>query len=191
MLTTFSGRRPSQNEFELRGFIALLLEHGVRRYCEIGAREGDTFHEVMRALPADSEGLAVDLPGGLWGKRTTAAALVRAVNDLNERGVRCLSLFGDSRDKAVRETVHFSGPFDALLIDGDHTYAGVSADWEAYRGAARLVAFHDIVGTGQAEKVYGRAVEVPRLWAEIKASGLATVEFVAPGSRMGIGVVLQ
>jgi hypothetical protein len=84
------------------------------------------------------------------------------------------------------------GPYDAILIDGDHTYEGVRKDWQAYGGMARIVAFHDIVGTGQKENVTGRVVEVPILWQEIRDSGkYKTVEFVAPRSKMGIGVVLS
>lgn len=189
MLKTFSGRRASQDEFELRSFIALLLEHGVTRYAEIGAREGDTFHEVMSSLPAGAAGVACDLPGGLWGKSTTGRKLQAAVSDLGRLGYKASTLLGDSTDADVIRGVAALGPFDAILIDGDHTYAGVKADWENYRAFAPIVAFHDIVGTGQIEKVHGRQVEVPALWAEIKAAGYLTTEFVAPGSAMGIGVV--
>lgn len=190
MLTTFSGRRPSQNEEELRGFIALLQEHGVRRYLEIGAREGDTFHEVMMALPEGSTGVAVDLPGGLWGKTSTRDKLPLAVADLRQRGRHASHVFGDSTTRATINLVKGRGPYDAALIDGDHSYAGVSCDWSNYGRIAPLIAFHDIVGHDQAEKVHGTRVEVPRLWAEIKDSGLLVREFVAPGSAMGIGVVL-
>lgn len=189
MLLTLSGRRASQDEGELRAFIALLRKRGVRRYCEIGARHGDTFHEVMMALPPNSEGLAVDLPGGLWGRATSAPALRTAVRRLRGASRDCSLLFGDSREPAVIAQILSRGPWDAILIDGDHTYEGVSADYMAFGQAAPLVALHDIVGDGQAERG-GRPVEVPRLWAEIVDSGARTVEFVSPGSRMGIGVVL-
>ena len=188
MLTTFSGRRPSQHEDELRGFIGLLLQEGVRRYLEIGAREGDTFHEVMLSLPVGSAGVAVDLPGGLWGKASTRAQLPLAVADIERSGRKASCLFGDSQTEATKRLIVGRGPYDAMLIDGDHTYAGVSRDWALYRHMAPLVAFHDIVGAGCSDKRSGAQVEVPRLWAEIKASGLRTVEFVAPESRMGIGV---
>jgi hypothetical protein len=191
VLKTFSGRNPSQDEFELRSFIALLLERGVRSYLEIGARDGDTFHEVMGSMPAGARGVALDLPGGLWGRTTTRARLERACADLERRGYKAAPLFGDSRAAGTLRLAHTRGPYDAMLIDGDHTYEGVRSDWENYRHMAPLVAFHDIVGDGQAEKVHGRPVEVPRLWGEIKASGAQTVEFVAPGSTMGIGVVVQ
>lgn len=189
MLTTFSGRKPSQDEGELTSFVEFLRARGVKRYLEIGARDGDTFHFVMSALGAWSFGLAVDLPGGLWGKRTTSAHLLTAVQDLALKRYDVRMRLGDSTAADIIGEIHKAGPFDAILIDGDHTYEGVKADWENYRDLASLIAFHDIVGHGQAEKVTNRAVEVPRLWAEIKAEGYRTVEFISPGSAMGIGIV--
>lgn len=190
-LQTFSGRRASQETLELRAFISLLKQLGVRSYLEIGAREGDTFHEVMINLPAGAAGVAVDLPGGLWGKGTTKLKLQRAVNDLCTRGYMASCLFGDSKSAGTARTARMRGPFDAVLIDGDHRYEGVKGDWEIYRHFAPVIAFHDIVGEGQAEKVTHCPVEVPRLWEEIKASGLTVREFIAPESKMGIGVILQ
>ena len=191
VLKTFSGRRPSQEAFELFGFIKLLKEACTHSYLEIGAREGDTFHEVMINLKPGAKGVAVDLPGGLWGKVTTKSKLQIAVNDLINRGYEASCLFGDSRAAGTKRTVRMRGPYMAVLIDGDHRYEGVKADWEAYREFAPIIAFHDIVGTGQAEKVSNRPVEVPRLWQEIKDSGLKVREFIAPESKMGIGVVIQ
>lgn len=189
MLKTLSGRNPSQNETELGQFIDLLRRAGVRSYCEIGARHGDTFYEIMAALPRGSRGLAVDLPGALWGAPGTERALDHACAVLRGLGYRAQSLYTDSQTKLAEDAIYASGPFDAVLIDGDHTYDGVRTDWMRYANLAPIVAFHDIVGEGQAERRSGKPVEVPRLWAEIKASGLTTTQFVAEGSTMGIGVV--
>ena len=187
-MSTFSGHHMSQHPEELRAFIACLTEHRVTRYLEIGARHGDTFHAIMRALPAGSYGLALDMPGGLWGTSKSRKALGRAVADLNKRGYKAQALFANSQNRATRRMVAKRGPFDAILIDADHSLAGVNQDWSLYGDLAPLVAFHDIAGTGQAEKVSGRPVEVPVLWEALK--GQHTVrEFIAPGSRMGIGVV--
>lgn len=191
MLKTFSGRRASQDEGELRGFIAFLQHRQVGRYLEIGARDGDTFHEVMMSLPEGSTGVALDLPGGLWGKSTTREKLERAVADINKRGRKASFIFGNSTDEATRRLVVGRGPYDAILIDGDHTLAGVTADWMGYGDMAPIIAFHDIVGTGESEQPHGHLVEVPLLWSSIKDSGATTFEFVSPGSRMGIGVVLR
>lgn len=187
MLTTFSGRKPSQNAHELGAFVNFLRAQGVQRYGEIGARDGDTFHHILTALP-ECRGVAMDLPGGLWGHENTRQRLERAVADL---GTRASCLFGDSKTLATVRMFQGRGPYDAILIDGDHTLEGVTADWGNYRKMARIVAFHDIVGVGQREKKPGgRPVEVPTFWRVLKSQGYNTVEFVAPGSKMGIGCVL-
>jgi hypothetical protein len=186
----FSGRtKISQNKFELESFIDLLKAENVKRYGEIGARHGDTFHSVMQSLPAWSSGVALDLPGGLWGDPKTRRYLERAVVDLEKRGYRASCMFGDSKASSTIGMFCGRGPYDAILIDGDHTLEGVTADWMNYRSMSRLVAFHDIVGTGQAERISNRPVEVPLLWKSIKSAGYRVQEFVAPGSKMGIGVV--
>lgn len=187
---TRSGRRASQNEFELRSFIDLLRARQVTRYLEIGARHGDTFFEIMMALPKGSKGIAVDLPGGMWGTDKSRGHLEEACRDLRRRGYDARCIFGDSKAAAIRQAVMVEGPYDAALIDGDHRYAGVKADWENYARFAPLIAFHDIVGHGEAEKVHGNAVEVPHLWAELKVEH-EHVELVGEGSTMGIGVIFK
>lgn len=190
MLKTFSGRQASQNEFELRGFIDLLRERGVTSYLEIGSREGDTFYDVVSSLPKGSRAVAVDLPGGMWGKSTTGKQLMKAIAELARRGYKVAYMLGDSTSARMVASVRAMQPFDAVLIDGDHRYEGAKTDWLNYGPMADIVAFHDIVGHGQAEKVHGNVVEVPRLWAEIKEQE-RTVEFIAPDSKMGIGCVLR
>ena len=60
-------------------------------------------------------------------------------------------LSGNSHDPAFKERVRdtLNGrPVDFLFIDGDHTEAGVSKDYDDYREFVRpggLIAFHDIV----------------------------------------------
>ena len=187
-LATRSGRRASQNELELTSLAHLLQDRGVTSYCEIGARHGDTFHFLMTQLPPGSVGVAVDLPGALWGTEASRASLKEAVADLCGRGYKASCLFGDSQTPAVQKLVMGRGPYDAMLIDGDHTLSGVTRDWEGYKGMAKLVAFHDIVGAGQIEKVGGRPVEVPLLWASLRAK-YPSREFIGEGSTMGIGVL--
>lgn len=190
MLKTFSGRNASQNEYELRNFIDFLVKNNVKRYLEIGSRHGDTFHEVMRHLPVGSFGCAVDLPGGLWGKKNTEESLALACNDLSDKGYSIMTILGDSSSREIVEAVKVLGDFDAILIDGDHTYTGAKKDWLNYKDLAKYVAFHDIVGTGQKEKVSNRKVEVPILWAELKSQLEFTVEYINSGSTMGIGVCI-
>lgn len=196
-LTTLSGRNPSQNEFKLRSFMALLLDAGVTSYLEIGARHGDTFYEVMRSLPKGSVGLAVDLPGGAWGTERSKLALNHAIFKLRTEGYRVNKMFVDSQKRSTLQAVQNVmklrnlSKFDAVLIDGDHRYEGVKRDWELYGDLSPIVAFHDIVGHDQTTKTPKRLpVEVPRLWAELREQH-QFVEYVDEGSKMGIGVLLR
>lgn len=186
---TFSGRKPSQDMGELGRFIKILHKHNVRSYLEIGARHGDSFHEIMRNLTPGSQGVAVDLPGGAWGKISSRDTLIKACEDLRKRGYEITTIFGDSTSQKVIDQVSDLGPFDAALIDGDHAYEGAKADWLNYGHLANLVAFHDIDGEGVCQKDTGAPVEVPRLWSEIKPLHRHE-EIISPGSKMGIGVVL-
>lgn len=208
-LKTFSGRRASQNTYELTKLVEFLKEKHVRKYLEIGARHGDTFHHVMTAIskygtefhtPQGGKqmrertfkkafGVAVDYPGALWGTRASRVPLMNVMRDLKSKTISCHAIFGDSTLPSTVAMVTQYGHFDAVLIDGDHTLKGVTLDWKNYRDLAKYIIFHDIVGTGQAEKVEGNPVEVPILWERIKAMPeYETIEFVAEGSKMGIGV---
>lgn len=185
---TFSGVTTGQDPAELAHLIALLRHEGVKSYGEIGAREGDTFHAVMSALPVGSKGVALDLPEAKWGHNKTRRKLEAAVKDLVSKGYRASAIFGDSSTISTIRMFHGRGPYDAILIDGDHRLEGVTADWNRYGKMARIVAFHDINGDGQQWKD-GSRVEVPLLWRAIQQQEYATAEFITPGSIMGIGVV--
>jgi hypothetical protein len=187
-LSTRSGGKASQRADELTPFIDFLKERNVKSYLEIGARHGDTFFEVVKSLPKGSLGVAVDLAGGPWGTPTSAKHLKAAAAELHKLGYRVRLVWGDSKAAGVRQTVMLSGPYDSCLIDGDHRLEGVTADWNSYSKMARLVGFHDIVGTGQEN--HGMPVEVPILWASLKEEHEVR-EFVGLGSKMGIGVVIQ
>lgn len=187
-LITRSGRNASQDPHELRALIELLQSEGARAYLEIGARHGDTFYDVMRSLPPGSKGLAVDLPGGNWGTHSSQSHLQATCDALRGEGYDVHCLFANSQDPGTASIVNSFGPFDAALIDGDHLYDGVNRDWNLYRSMARLIAFHDIAGDGQHQRHTGLPVEVPRLWREIR-NDFHHAEFIAPGSKMGIGVL--
>lgn len=187
-LVTRSGFRTAQREDELRDFIALLLAEDVRSYVEIGCRYGDTFYEVMMALPEGSRGVALDYDGGPWGNEGSAPILEEAVGDI--RGRVGIMVAGDSRKKSTANYVRLMGPYDAIFIDGDHRYESVKADWENYRDMARIIAFHDIDGEGHSYKAHGGRipVEVPRFWSEIKG-GYRHREIIGAERGMGIGVI--
>lgn len=183
---TRSGREASQQPGELSALIDLFQYLGVTSYLEIGARHGDTFHTVMRSLPKGSRGVAVDLPDGPWGSCSSRESLFEAISDLGRYGYRVCEIIGDSASTAVREQVSDLGPFDAVLIDADHRYEAVKADFEHYK--APITALHDIDGHGLVCGAY--EMGVPRFWAEIREQ-YPYREFIDPSDDrpMGIGVV--
>jgi predicted O-methyltransferase YrrM len=182
-----SRERQRHRVIELAGLIRLLRAEGVAHYLEIGARTGDSFEAILRALPIGSRGLAVDLPEGPWGM-DSRLILRDTVGRLNRDGYRCEVVFGASQSARVIGQVTQQGPYDAIFIDADHRYEAVAADWETYGPLGRLVAFHDIAGVGMVDTRTGFPVEVPRLWHEIKGQ-YRHQEIVAPDSELGIGVV--
>lgn len=189
---TRSGRPASQRIDELAEFITFLQKNGVRRYLEIGARHGDTFFQVMSCLPAGSTGVAVDLPGGKWGTASSRAALQDAAVDLRDQGYKPHLIFGNSRHKEIKRQVYEHGSFDAILIDGDHSLEGVSADFWNYSILAPIVALHDIDGHGTRQKTTGDLVEVPEFWERLKKlPGHECVEIIGAERGMGIGVVFK
>jgi hypothetical protein len=169
---------------ELESFIAFLVDKGVTSYLEIGARYGDTFYDVMRSLPVGSKGVCVDLPGEFWGSRGSDNALKEVFTELTELGYDVHLILGDSTADSIVNYVRALGPYDAALLDGDHRYGGVSTDFSNYAHHCKHVALHDIAGEGQRHSK-GVNVEVPRFWRELEGD---KVEFVAKGSKMGIGV---
>lgn len=74
---------------------------------------------------------------------------------------------------------------DFLFIDGDHTEAGVEADYNDYKEFVRpggLIAFHDIV-----EKQPLPTNQVYHLWKRLKP-GADVQEFVADPKQCGFGI---
>jgi predicted O-methyltransferase YrrM len=173
---------------ELAWLIGLAKETGARSYLEVGARYGDTFYDVVRAMPENSLGVCVDLPGEAWGTKGSESSLASACKELVDMGYHIRQIMGDSRSPAVIRMVATAGSYDLALIDGDHTYDGVKADWLNYQPFCKVMCFHDIVGHGQRHDA-NTYVEVPRFWAELEGAGYKTREVIAENSTMGIGAV--
>jgi len=185
---TFSGMKGCQHEEELGAFIEILKSENVRSYLEIGSRYGDSLHKIGMALPEGSRIVSVELADALWGKPGSRDYLDKVASDLCKSGRETEVIWGDSRSPLVIANVLRLGPFDACLIDGDHTIEGAVSDWINYGPMSKIVAFHDIVARKAHDGRSGRKVDVPWVWDALKRR-YQHKELVGPSSPMGIGVL--
>ena len=165
-----------QTRGELEQLCAFIEQHSVRRYLEIGLWSGrlwTTLHQLFdfELVAGCDDGYAV---------RRFGLPLHRPAGGL---------LFeGSSRSVAYRSWREALGPIDLVLIDGDHTLAGITADLERERELPhRFLALHDITGSNR--HTVGVAAAWHALTVGHKRELLAPhVEVGVPHSTMGIGI---
>jgi len=178
-------RDGNQDIGELTRFIAFIKERGIKRYLEIGCRNGDSFFSVMKAIGPGGFGLAIDKPES----DGTRANLAETVRELNAEGIECRAHWGDSTDEAVINLAWDEYPFDLVLIDGDHTFEGVATDWCNYGYIADIVALHDVTAPDD-HWSDGKPNGVGEFWRSLAGlTGVELIEIVTPGSKMGFGIV--
>jgi cephalosporin hydroxylase len=159
---------------------------------EIGSGNGGMLAAFCAAAADGATVVSVDLEDGPFG---AGAPTEHLRNRANPKPGQTLHLVrGDSRDVRVRDRVAglLPRPADVLLIDADHTYAGVKADYELYSPLVAvdgIVAFHDILPHSGVPDC-----EVDGFWREL-AGGKH--EIVAPreldregGTWGGIGLLI-
>ena len=162
-------RRALQDPAELAQFLKLLRGENIRSYLEIGSKFGGSLWQVATVMPKGSRIVSVDLPHGDLSFKESQPHLEACVKRLRkEMGFDAYLFLGDSTDPEIIRKVTELGPYDACLIDANHTAPYVRADWKNYGPLARIVAFHDIgwVAEGRVTKKY--PIDVPQLWSELK-----------------------
>jgi peptidoglycan/xylan/chitin deacetylase (PgdA/CDA1 family) len=152
-----------QHKRELDWFLRQLRPDD--RILVIGSRRGGLEYQINLRYP-DAETVSVDCDP----------------MDGNNRRL----IVGSSHDPAIQRQVRALGDFDVVFIDGDHSHAGVSEDWElALKFRPRLIAFHDIADT-TLHRRYGCRVDL--LWSQIQRTH-KTRQMVVGCGWGGIGVV--
>jgi hypothetical protein len=163
---------------------------GLETYVEIGVAAGGTFMATCDLL-SPTGAVAIDISpvigttidDGRARNKTPFDGLLAAFIDGKTREFFC----GTSRDFATSSRC--PATIDLLFVDGDHSYEGVKADFEALGPRSRVVVFHDIVSDA--------CPGVVRFWREIvDAFPGRTAEFVdqydsVVGSFLGIGVLFK
>jgi len=180
-----NGHKLLQYPGELEELCSIFFEHNVRSYLEIGCKFGGSLWTIGRSLPEGSRIVAVDL----MAYRDIVAGLMTAADELRKFGYDLHLIKGNSTNQNIVRDVKKLGPFDACLIDGDHTLKGVRSDWENYGPMCKLVAFHDINWSrpaGHPDRKY--SIDVPEFWNGIKAD-YRHVEIKRDRRDNGIGLL--
>ena len=148
-------RRALQKPGELAALLGRLAALAPQVIVEIGSDAGGTLW-AWSQLPGPPRVIGVDLPGGPYSTGL----------QLDTHGATMV--IGNSHLRMTLDLVReqLAGQLaDVLFIDGDHTYAGARADYQAYRQLVRpggLIVLHDI-----APHQNHPSVGVHRLWQEI------------------------
>ncbi len=168
----------SQHQDELADVLVLVADLAPTVIVEIGCDRGGTLYawrqvcqRVYGITSADNSHAA----GGSGGPLDSHGATVQV---------------GDSHDPATFDWLTGqldSDPVDVLVLDGDHTYDGVSQDFTMYAPLVRpggLVLLHDIAVTNDPR------AQVYRFWPELVERWPDTVEICsAQHTPYGWGVL--
>lgn len=179
--------RMEQHPVEIRQFAEWLYQRRwIVNTLEIGVRHGGTsalWHGLSSGMT-----IGVDYGGidGL-GEKGTIELSIKMRETL---GNRYNFVYGDSHLQHTKDQiVDILGGrlLDLLFIDGDHSYDGVSMDYNMYKGLVKsggCIAFHDIVDS-DFMKTLGHGVW--KFWRELRG---VKVEFCIDGDWGGIGVLV-
>jgi len=164
-----------------------------RHLLEIGTAGGGTFYVWCACAAPGGIRISLDLPGGPYGGREYADSF--KLSDRNKvirswaPDAILLPLNSHTRAavKAVEDSLR-GEELDLLIIDGDHSYNGVTKDFTLYSPFMRqggCILFHDINDT-----LYhrSRGVRVGQLWCELRGN---KSEFNAHLKWGGWGVLLM
>ena len=148
---TGKGLRHWQYPNQFSKYLAQLAHCKIESYLEIGVRHGGTFAitvEYLNRFHPVKKALGVDIrpcPGLAEYKKTNPCVRFEVL---------------DSQTPGFQQLVEAEGPFDLVLIDGDHSEEGCRRDFENLKHHARILVFHDIVSS----PVPG----VGKVWEEVK-----------------------
>jgi predicted O-methyltransferase YrrM len=181
--------RPLQKQKEILRLLEILGELRPSAICEIGAAGGGTTFLLSHASPNDAVIVTVDL---LFSEARKAALRQFALP-----GQKIVCLQADSHEPGTINLVRDHLPdhrLDVLYLDGDHSYEGISADFESFSPLVRpggIIVFHDIVPdfkTRYGIETTSYVGGVPQFWKEIKASHSRVEELVEDSGQDGYGI---
>lgn len=183
--------RPNQIRSEVTALLRVVAPRQPRRVLEIGSQGGGNLFLLTKAAAADAKVLSIDLnysPVQMAAYPSFAGPTQR---------LTCLKADSHAPETVRRVREWLAGErLDFLFIDGDHSLAGVTADFRNYAplvAAGGLIGLHDIVPDHTTR--YGRqtiavAGDVPVFWNQLKAEYPQWQEFIADPEQDGAGIGL-
>jgi predicted O-methyltransferase YrrM len=187
-------RYPAQDVEEFEALCAIVRRAMPKTILEIGSRDGRSLIRLAEAaMPTLERVLTIDLPGGSWGRVGSESNLMQCVRHLRARGIDVRTCLLSSRDPEAAEEIARLGPIDFAFLDGDHTEAGVRADFDLvfpHMREGSIMAFHDIAGTTEKHRQNG--LGVPDFWRKLRAQldpPHNPSEIITEGKHFGIGVL--
>lgn len=191
--TTCFGSMQKHSEFT--PLLEMLEVHKPKVIVEIGIGKGGSTWAFSKIAGLEKH-IIIDLPSGPWGGEPPEeiGKTLQYIN-ANSSGGKFSAIFGNSQNSECLKELEGlleGDKIDFLMIDGDHSYAGVKTDYLTYSPLVRtggLIALHDV-----AEHPKETECEVKKFWDEIKESGITSdlyTEFIDPngGAWAGLGIV--
>lgn len=168
---------------------------GKEAILEIGTARGGTLYEMMKVASPTAFFVSIDLPGADYGGEF-GQPKEEEMQKWKKIGQKLYILRTDSTWAYTRQKVreilnyHFCRHFDFALIDGDHSFGGVSADYQNYGELCEVMAFHDIV-EHMGKSYQGGKIEVKKFWDELNELDGEKTEIIADRNQGwgGIGIL--
>lgn len=158
-----------QNPKELRRFLDEVETRAPRTVVEIGTDSGGVLYCLSQLAHPDALLVSIDFRDGPYGRGQDDEDC-RLFRSFTRPGQRLECIRDRSFHHSTRcdlERLLDGRQIDLLLIDGDHSYAGVKSDFEMYRAFVApggLIAFHDIL---MFPETWGRGFDVGIVWREL------------------------
>lgn len=181
---------PGQVRSEFIQLTELIKKRKPRVLVEIGTANGGTLSAWCAVAAPKAIIISIDLPGGIHGGGY-AYWRIAIYRQFPQAGQTLHLLRADShRAETLLQLKKILPPegADFLFIDGDHTYAGVKADFEMYSPLVRkggLLALHDICLHPPEMDCH-----VDEFWAELREKYKSTSELVENPKQGGFGIGL-
>jgi len=179
----------TQKESEITGLLTIIQEMKPKRVCEIGAYHGGTLALFCTVVSPNANILSLDI--------NYSPKQIRAFPYFSNHHQKIVCIGGNSQASSTLTQFNqwLNGEqLDLLFIDGDHSFTGVSKDFELYSPYVRpggCIVFHDIIEdfkTRHGIETKAFTGGVPQFWSQIKESHKTTQELIDDPEQDGFGI---